>query len=120
MGLPIASSTCAGIHLWASTEGLLLDADNWTTSPSQTGFTFYIPDSIRVEGNSVSGNRDLCLPFDCAGRISFTIRAYRTGASPFGFNGDHVYIGINGVFTQFTPNTNGSTLLSIIFQPMYR
>ncbi|MBK8404921.1 MAG: hypothetical protein IPL25_12800 [Saprospiraceae bacterium] len=48
-----------------------MDADNWTTSPSQTGFTFYIPDSIRVEGNSASGNRDLCLPFDCAGRISY-------------------------------------------------
>ncbi|MFZ1515487.1 MAG: lectin-like protein, partial [Saprospiraceae bacterium] len=106
---PIASSTCADTFVGIN-RGTPLDADNWTTSPSQTGFTFYIPDSIRVEGNSASGNRDLCLPFDCAGRISFTIRAYRTGASPFGFNGDHVYIGINGVFTQFTPNTNGSTL----------
>ncbi|MBK9632148.1 MAG: hypothetical protein IPO62_13985 [Saprospiraceae bacterium] len=106
---PIANSTCSDTFVGIG-RGTPLDADNWTTSPSQVGFTFHIPDSISIAGNSAAGNRDLCIPFDCSGTFSFTVRAYRTGPSPLGFNGDHVFIGINGVFTRFTSTTNGITL----------
>ncbi|MBK9271466.1 MAG: hypothetical protein IPM48_07700 [Saprospiraceae bacterium] len=106
---PTAYSYCADTFSGIE-PGTPINENNWVTQPSATGFTFFAPDSIRVAGNPAAGNRDLCIRFSCAGRFSFTVRAYRTGPSPGGFNGDHVFIGINGVFTQFTPNTPGSTL----------
>ncbi|MBK9992870.1 MAG: HYR domain-containing protein [Saprospiraceae bacterium] len=79
---------------------------NWSKLPSATGFTEFATDSVQIVGGGFpGGNRDLCYTFVCGGTFTFDWIARKTGI--LGFVGDHVFLGINGNFTQLTPNGPG-------------
>ncbi len=103
-----ATSSCQIIDSGFTSDGEG-GIENWDPSTTGTGtpiFAYYPPDSFTITGATGGiGNAtaNLCYTMgDCGGTIRLNWDARRTSGATF--SGDHVFYGVNGVFTQLTTN----------------